>query len=106
MHVCAHTHTHTHMYKNTCIHIIYCNLDNIIVWLYSHLDEDNNGEITEEEFVALPPGELDGAFMDSDRIWQSERRKEFRNVIDMNKDGKVTRLELKVCIFLFFLCIC
>lgn len=32
----------------------------------------------------------------ADEVWQNERRKEFRDVIDINHDGKVDVDELKV----------
>ena len=59
-------------------------------------DKDHNGIVTMEEFAALPPGEVDDQWKDSDKLWQEERRKEFKDVIDLNKDGKVTREELMV----------
>ena len=59
-------------------------------------DKDHDGIVTQEEFAALPPGEVDEQWKESDRIWQDERRKEFKDVMDLNKDGKVTKDELKV----------
>ena len=52
--------------------------------------------MTEDEFAALPPGEVDAGWKETDRAWQNERRSEFRNVIDLDRNGKVTRDELKV----------
>ena len=37
-----------------------------------------------------------GGAGDQDRAWQDERRKEFKEVIDLNDDGKVDERELKV----------
>lgn len=54
--------------------------------------------MTEDEFAALPPGEVDAGWKETDRAWQDERRSEFRNVIDLDRNGKVTREELKVCV--------
>ena len=45
----------------------------------------------------LPPGHEDDILHDDDKTWTEERRNEFRNVIDKNRDGKVGREELKVC---------
>ena len=59
-------------------------------------DHNNDGFVSEKEFVALPPGEVDAGWRDSDKVWQEERKNEFRNVIDLDRDGKVTRDELKV----------
>ena len=61
--------------------------------------------MTEKEFIALPPGDVDPAFQESDRMWQEERRKEFRIVIDLDKNGIVTREELQVRLkYCFKLC--
>ena len=62
------------------------------------LDGNEDNIITEEEFVALPSHYLDGMAHDrgADDVWQNERRKEFRQVIDINHDGKVDIEELKV----------
>ena len=59
-------------------------------------DRDEDNIITEDEFVALPLGEVDRAGFETDMVWQVERRKEFKEVIDLNKDGKVDEDELKV----------
>jgi len=63
--------------------------------ILDNLDRDNDGILTEEEFTALPPGEVDDKWREVDRAWQDERRKEFREVIDLDRDGKVTKDELK-----------
>lgn len=73
-------------------------------------DQDSNDEISLKEFVALPPGEIEYAAQDSDKMWQNEREKEFKEVVDLNSDGKITKDELKVfglirhdfCDFCFF----
>lgn len=64
--------------------------------LIENFDRNDDKLITEEEFVMLPPGELDDANTGSDQIWLTERRKEFKDVIDLNKDGLVDKEELKV----------
>lgn len=61
------------------------------------LDSDGDGTISEDEFIALPPGEVEGEeFQTMDKNWQKERQEEFRKAMDLNHDGKVTRDELKV----------
>lgn len=73
-------------------------LSEIVIWsgdLFSS-DKDHDGIVTQEEFAALPPGEVDEQWKESDRLWQEERKKEFKEVIDLNKDGIVTKDELKV----------
>lgn len=59
-------------------------------------DGDADGILTEEEFVALPRGQVDIGGEEQDRVWQDERRREFTQVIDLNKDGLVDETELKV----------
>ena len=59
-------------------------------------DKDNDNILTEEEFCALPPGEVDEKWREVDRAWQDERRKEYRELIDLDKDGMVNKDELKV----------
>ena len=59
---------------------------------------DRNGDdiVTEEEFIEVPPGEVEADMKASDIKWQEERRKEFRETIDMNHDGKTDQEELQV----------
>ena len=64
------------------------------------VDRNKDGIITENEFAALPH-EMDNNWQEVDHTWQIERRKEFRSVIDLNRDGKVDKDELAVCIFYF-----
>jgi hypothetical protein len=59
-------------------------------------DQDNNDEITLEEFVALNPGEVEYAMHGADVEWKKEREKEFKEIIDLNVDGRLTKDELKV----------
>src|ERR1043165_1005251 len=59
-------------------------------------DRNEDNLITEEEFAMLPPGEVDGANMAGDQEWVIERKKEFKDVIDLNNDGFVDEAELKV----------
>jgi Ca2+-binding EF-hand superfamily protein len=66
--------------------------------IIDNLDRDEDELITEEEFIALPAGDIDDVMHErsADETWQSERRKEFHNVIDINHDGKVDVEELKI----------
>lgn len=59
------------------------------------LDKDGDEVITEEEFLMMSP---DGKSETNDDHWLAERRKEFREVIDIDKDGIVNEAELKVII--------
>jgi Ca2+-binding EF-hand superfamily protein len=66
--------------------------------IIDNLDHDEDGMITEEEFVALPPGDIDDMMHErsTDEMWRKERLKEFQNVIDLNHDGRVDIEELKI----------
>ncbi|KAH9495901.1 45 kDa calcium-binding protein [Bulinus truncatus] len=71
-------------------------LESMVFNVMRGVDVNNDKVITEEEFAALPPGEVEGKeFQDMDRKWQDERRKEFREIMDTNGDGKVDLTELK-----------
>jgi len=61
-------------------------------------DHNEDGIITKEEFLTLPRGEVDDMARgeESNAVWLNERRKEFEEVIDLDKDGKVGLEELKV----------
>ena len=60
---------------------------------------DRNGDdiVTEEEFIEVPPGEVESDLKAADIKWQEERRKEFRDTIDVNHDGRTDQEELQVC---------
>ena len=59
-------------------------------------DTNNDGFITEEEFILLPPGEVENEeYAEMDRKWQAERKAEFHDIMDNNKDGKVDLQELR-----------
>ena len=68
----------------------------VIVLHFSIIDHNNDGFVSENEFASLPPGDVDAGWGDTNKAWQEERRKEFRSVIDLDRDGKVTKDELKV----------
>lgn len=54
---------------------------------------DDSNDLTVQEYVAMSPNADVDAVND---VWTTERRKEFREVIDLNKDGTVTVKELEV----------
>ncbi|CAD5216393.1 unnamed protein product [Bursaphelenchus xylophilus] len=56
------------------------------------LDTDKNGYLDADEFAQVPPGVVEGE--NTDRDYQNERRKEFEDLIDQDKDGKVMKFEL------------
>jgi len=70
-----------------------------IIAVRSSLDRDGDEQLTEDEFSDLP-SEGVGLDLREDRqqsIGGSEdRRKEFRHLIDKNKNGKADRTELLV----------
>ena len=68
-----------------------------MICLYCDIvDRNGDGILTEEEFIALPPGEVEAEFKEADTKWQEERRKEFRENIDMDHDGRTSLKELQV----------
>ena len=72
-------------------------LNNMVSSIMSGIDINNDNIITEEEFTALPPGEVEGEeFQAMDKTWQKERAEEFHGSMDLNHDGKVDQDELKV----------
>ncbi|KAK6965951.1 45 kDa calcium-binding protein [Biomphalaria glabrata] len=71
-------------------------LETVVSNVMRGVDANDDKVITEEEFAALPPGEVESKeFEEMDRKWQEERRKEFREIMDTNGDGKVGLTELK-----------
>jgi Ca2+-binding EF-hand superfamily protein len=71
-----------------------------MVWTFSGIfvvtDRDGDEILTEDEFSSLQTegdGEKDGETLTQG---ENERRKEFRDVIDKNHDGKADRKELLV----------
>lgn len=71
-------------------------LDNMLTTIIHSLDKNEDGVLTEDEFVTLPLGEVDDIEQEKlDKEWQQERSKEFRTQIDRDGDGKVTKEELK-----------
>lgn len=71
-------------------------LNNMVISIMSGIDTNADKVISEEEFIALPPGEVEGEeFQAMDKSWQKERQTEFQKVIDLDHNGKVTNDELR-----------
>lgn len=62
------------------------------------VDRDGDDSLTEEEFSSLQKDEEgEGAKAIAVSPVEAERRREFREAIDVSKDGKASRHELLVC---------
>ncbi|XP_028308106.1 45 kDa calcium-binding protein [Gouania willdenowi] len=60
------------------------------------LDQDGDKKLTLSEFISLPVGTVENQqAQDIDDDWVRERKKEFEEVIDGNRDGIVTMEELE-----------
>lgn len=60
-------------------------------------DQDGDKKLTLSEFISLPVGTVDNQQgQDIDDDWVRERKKEFLEVIDADRDGIVTMEELEV----------
>ncbi|OWK53312.1 calcium-binding protein [Lonchura striata] len=60
------------------------------------LDQDGDKRLTLPEFISLPVGTVENQqAQDVDDDWVRDRRKEFQEVIDANRDGIVTMEELE-----------
>ncbi|XP_048470843.1 45 kDa calcium-binding protein [Rhincodon typus] len=60
------------------------------------LDQDGDKRLTVSEFISLPVGTVENQeAQDIDDDWVKERRKEFEEVIDADRDGIVTMEELE-----------
>lgn len=71
-------------------------LDSLVQNVLRGLDTNDDKIVTEEEFSALPPGEVENEeYRQMDLKWQRERQKEFREIMDLNHDGKVDLKELR-----------
>lgn len=61
------------------------------------LDQDGDKKLTLSEFISLPVGTVENQqAQDIDDDWVRERKKEFEDVIDSDKNGIVTMEELEV----------
>ncbi|RUS79645.1 hypothetical protein EGW08_012592 [Elysia chlorotica] len=71
-------------------------LDNLVMNVLRGLDANNDNIVTEEEFSALPPGEVENEeYRKMDLKWQAERKQEFRETMDLDHNGKVDKKELR-----------
>lgn len=60
-------------------------------------DQDGDKKLTLSEFISLPVGTVENQqAQDIDDDWVRERRKEFEEVIDSDRNGIVTMEELEV----------
>lgn len=59
-----------------------------------HLDGNHDGNITLEEYTALPPGVVDEEDAEMDKEYQKEKAEEFKNDMDTNGDNIVTKEEM------------
>ncbi|KAK5924202.1 hypothetical protein CgunFtcFv8_001098 [Champsocephalus gunnari] len=60
------------------------------------LDQDGDKKLTLSEFISLPVGTVENQqAQDIDDDWVRERKKEFEDVIDSDRDGIVTMAELE-----------
>lgn len=78
------------------------------------VDQDGDKKLTLSEFISLPVGTVENQqAQDIDDDWVRERKKEFEEVIDSDRDGIVTMEELEVSnekakvlfIYLFICCV-
>uniref|UniRef100_T1JJ73 45 kDa calcium-binding protein n=1 Tax=Strigamia maritima TaxID=126957 RepID=T1JJ73_STRMM len=68
---------------------------NMVQEIFNNLDENGDNYLSIEEFATFSNGAPDPKEMqDNDRVWQEERKREFRENIDSNQDGRVSRQEL------------
>ncbi|GAB1602143.1 45 kDa calcium-binding protein-like [Argonauta hians] len=63
--------------------------------IIENLDKNRDEKLTVDEFIALPPGIVSEKEARDDQNWQADRKTEFENYIDSNKDGFVNVVELK-----------
>lgn len=70
----------------------------INTWANASLsDQDGDKKLTLSEFISLPVGTVENQqAQDVDDDWVRERKKEFEDVIDADKNGIVTMEELEV----------
>lgn len=65
--------------------------------MFSLPDQDGDKKLTLSEFISLPVGTVENQqAQDIDDDWVRERRKEFEEVIDSDRNGIVTMEELEV----------
>jgi len=70
-------------------------LNEMVKDIMRSLDTDNDGRLSEDEFVAVPKGELvDKKWEESEKEYLQQRRKEFKELIDLDGDHFVNFKEL------------
>jgi len=70
-------------------------LNEMVKDIMRSLDSDNDGRLSEDEFAAVPKGELgDKRWEESEKQYLLERRKEFKELIDLDGDHYVNFKEL------------
>lgn len=58
------------------------------------VDKDNDNRLSEDEFVATPIGTVDKQWEKYEQDYLEERRREFKSIIDLDKDGFANFKEL------------
>ncbi|XP_064642938.1 45 kDa calcium-binding protein-like [Lineus longissimus] len=73
-------------------------LNHMVKDILSNLDqEERDGILTESEFVVVPIGDVEvvqSDWLQQEQQWKDERQKEFREIIDTDRNGRVTSEEL------------
>lgn len=67
---------------------------NMVQDIFDKLDINGDDILTLQEFVSVSQDETSPNLKVPQAIWETERMQEFQNVIDLDKNGKVTRREL------------
>ncbi|OWA53428.1 putative 45 kDa calcium-binding protein [Hypsibius exemplaris] len=60
-----------------------------------NLDKNSDGKLTEDEYIAPPPGQVEEGFQDYEDKFKDQRKREFA-VVDKDKNGIATEDELNV----------
>lgn len=80
---------------NACVGLTEAQISNVYCFLRA--DQDGDKKLTLSEFISLPVGTVENQqAQDIDDDWVRERKKEFEDVIDSDRDGIVTMAELEV----------
>jgi len=70
-------------------------LNEMVKDIMRSLDTDNDGRLSADEFAAVPKGELaDKRWEESEKAYLQQRRREFKELIDLDGDGFVSFKEL------------
>jgi Ca2+-binding EF-hand superfamily protein len=60
-----------------------------------NLDKNSDGKLTEDEYIAPPPGQVEEGFEDYEEKFKVQRKKEF-DALDTDRNGVATEDELDV----------